>query len=67
MQKNKPVISNSAQCDFFPLAASSADMIVYSLRGSGGSYFSFGIPVNLENKKTSDLCHAHKQFPFLSV
>lgn len=40
-----PLISNSAQCDFFPLAASSEDIIVYILRGSGGSYFSLGIPV----------------------
>lgn len=44
-----PLISNSAQCDFFPLAASSEDIIVYILRGSGGSYFSLGIPV--ENKR----------------
>lgn len=48
---NKPDISNSAQCDFFPLAASSADMMVYNRRGSGGSYFSFGIPVNLRGEK----------------
>ena len=48
---NQPVISNSAQYDFFPLAASSADMMVYNRRGSGGSYFSFGIPVNLGGEK----------------
>lgn len=27
-QMNSPEISNSAQCDFFPLATSSADMMV---------------------------------------
>lgn len=52
-QINKPDISNSAQCDFFPLAASSADMMVYNRRGSGGSYFSFGIPVNLREERHS--------------
>lgn len=43
-----PLISSSAQCDFFPFAASSEDMIVYILLGSGGSYFSLGMPVELK-------------------
>lgn len=30
--------------DFFPLLASSLDMMVYIRLESGGSYFSFGIP-----------------------
>lgn len=40
-----PLISSSTQWDFFPFAASSEDIIVYILRGSGGSYFSLGMPV----------------------
>lgn len=43
-----PLISSSAQYDFFPLAASSLDIIVYIRLGSGGSYFSLGIPVILK-------------------
>lgn len=48
---SSPLISNSAQCDFFPLAASSEDIIVYILRGSGGSYFSLGIPVDTQQQR----------------
>lgn len=46
-----PLISSSAQYDFFPLAASSLDIIVYIRLGSGGSYFSLGIPVILREEK----------------
>lgn len=46
-----PLISSSAQYDFFPLAASSLDIIVYIRLGSGGSYFSLGIPVILKEVK----------------
>lgn len=50
-----PLISSSAQCDFFPFAASSVDIIVYIFRGSGGSYFSLGMPVELEKKPISTM------------
>lgn len=52
-----PTISSSAQYDFFPLAASSLDIIVYIRLGSGGSYFSLGIPVILKHKHN----HFHRK------
>lgn len=57
-----PLISSSAQYDFFPLAASSLDIIVYIRLGSGGSYFSLGIPIILkeEEKKFCITGHIRK-------
>lgn len=59
-----PTISNSAQYDFFPFAASSVDIIVYIRLGSGGSYFSLGIPVILKHKHNN---HFHYWTPLQTM
>lgn len=61
---NSPLISSSAQDDFFPLAASSLDIIVYIRRGSGGSYFSLGIPGQLHRNDMSVCKHMNLQVSF---
>lgn len=53
---DSPLISSSAQYDFFPLAASSLDIIVYIRLGSGGSYFSLGIPITLWRQEDAKMC-----------
>lgn len=61
IDSHSPLISSSAQWDFLPLAASSLVIIVYIRRGSGGSYFSLGIPGPLQKQQKKTLLYTTTQ------